>query len=861
MPREIRFQFPLPNGLHARPASHLQAVGNRFASAIQLLNQRTGRAANAKSVLSLVSADVAKNDPCVLSISGPDEEQAERELNRFLRDELPICDEPLGQTRSMQQEMPLPRSLQAAGLQEFLRGDAASGGIGWGKVVLLNGLSLADGDAEPQATNAQHEYAQFEAARQAIRGNLEDRIAASSNPHEAGVLRAHLAILNDIALTEKVAELVDREGYSAAKSVRIAADHFISTLRSSTSHYLRERVLDLQDVAGQLLDLIARRNGKSSTTGNGNGHGTPMAVQLEQPSICIANHLTPGQFLALDRRLLKGLVLREAGATSHTVILARSMSVPTLIGVPEVSSRLQAGQEIIMDANLGILIPEVTEPLRRYYQLETRKLEAMDERLASARDLPAVTTDGLDLEVGANVGSAEEVAVAMQSGADGIGLFRSEMLFLDRESPPSEEEQFDIYRRAAIAARGQPVMIRLLDVGGDKPVPYLHLPAEPNPFLGYRGVRIYAEHGSLIRSQIRAVLRAATWGDVRILVPMVCCVEEVRAVKRVVDQIAQELATAESKESSKRAVPVGAMLEVPSCAFAMEELCREADFFSVGSNDLAQYFLAADRDNAKVASLYSWAHPPFLRMLQKMVDAAHEQGKWIGLCGEMAENAAALPLLLAMGFDEISLPSGRIPAVRRAVCATEFARCTQLLEEVLACETRGEVETLLEEYTPAGQALPLLSPDLLLQSHATTKAEVIKEMTDMLWLAGRADQPHLVEEAVWQREDTYSTGFGYGFALPHCRSDQVVVNSIVVAKLAEPVVWGSTDKRPVDVVILVAMRAADYEKSHMRIFAQLSRLVMRDEFREKVRELNDPRRLLAFLRQSLGVAELATVGG
>jgi len=180
---------------------------------------------------------------------------------------------------------------------------------------------------------------------------------------------------------------------------------------------------------------------------------------------------------------------------------------------------------------------------------------------------------------------------------------------------------------------------------------------------------------------------------------------------------------------------------------------------------------------------------------------------------------------------------------------------------VIACETRGEVETLLEEYTPAGQALPLLSPDLLLQSHATTKAEVIKEMTDMLWLAGRADQPHLVEEAVWQREDTYSTGFGYGFALPHCRSDQVVVNSIVVAKLAEPVVWGSTDKRPVDVVILVAMRAADYEKSHMRIFAQLSRLVMRDEFREKVRELNDPRRLLAFLRQSLGVAELATVGG
>ncbi|MBC8108450.1 MAG: phosphoenolpyruvate--protein phosphotransferase, partial [Anaerolineae bacterium] len=533
--------------------------------------------------------------------------------------------------------------------------------------------------------------------------------------------------------------------------------------------------------------------------------------------------------------------------TSHTVILARSMNVPTLVGVQEASARLQAGQEIIVDANLGIVIPHVTEPLRRFYEQELRTLGAMHARLNCAGEA-ATTVDGLDLEIAANVGSAEEVSAAMERGADGIGLFRTEMLFMDRDTPPREEEQYEVYSEAARAARGAPLIIRLLDIGGDKPAPYLKFPAEANPFLGYRGVRIYAEHRDLLRAQFRAILRASVSGDVRILVPMICCVEEFQEVRKVADELRDELA---AQGVAMGDVQIGAMLEVPSCAFQMEELCDEADFFSIGSNDLTQYFLAADRDNAKVSGIYSWAHPSFLRLLKQIVDVAHERGRWIGLCGEMADSSAALPILIALGLDEISLASPRIPAVRRAVCNSQFSSCLQVFKQALECHTRAEVEELLRDFAPVDRDLPLLAPDLMLESTATSKAEAIKEMTDALWLAGRANSPHLVEEAVWQREDIYSTGFGFGFALPHCKSEQMTANSIVVAKLATPVAWGSTDQQPVDVIFLVAMRASSYGKEHMRVFAQLSRMVMREEFRDRVREIADAQELIQFLKQSL----------
>ncbi|MBC8105737.1 MAG: HPr family phosphocarrier protein, partial [Anaerolineae bacterium] len=313
MSREIRFDFPLSHGLHARPSSHVQALSNRFASQIQLTNTRTGHAANAKSVLSMVSADVRQNDACVISISGPDEERAETELKRFIRDVLPGCDDQLPEVKKPSGEPLLPRSLRAAGLNDHYRGVAVSGGIGWGKVVLLNDRSPPEDLANGQAIDPQKELARFDEARKSLQSTIESHIASASNGKEIGVLRAHVAILNDVALAERVGTLIARENKSAPQAVRAAAEFFISTLQNSDSAYVRERVLDLQDVCTQLLDALSGRSNAIES------------IKLDGPSVCVADRLTPSQFLALDRTLLKGLVLHEAGTTSHTVILARSM--------------------------------------------------------------------------------------------------------------------------------------------------------------------------------------------------------------------------------------------------------------------------------------------------------------------------------------------------------------------------------------------------------------------------------------------------------------------------------------------------------------------------------------------------------
>ena len=844
MAREHRFIVPLPNCLHARPASHLESVANRFASDVALVNERTGRNANAKSVLSLVGTDVRHNDPCRIRVSGADEDGAGAALEAFLRDVLPGCDDALPPPPVEHADFLVPRSLRAAGLDEYFRGTPVSAGVGTGTVVVAGAPALpADHRGNGNgAVDAAQERRRFDDAIAALRAATEARIAASTHAQEAAVLGAHLSIIRDVAFADMVNQLIAADGRTAAHAVVEASAYFVATLQNARSAYLRERVLDVQDVGAQLLDVILGRRGQG-----------PAAPRLREPSVVVADRLTPGQFLALDRALLRALVLRQGGTTSHTVILARSMNIPALVGVSEALTHLRGGQEVIVDAVLGLVVPRVTGPLRRYYELEARRLARMQQSLNSARQLRAATSDGHHVQVMANVASAGEVRPAVENGAEGVGLFRTEMLFMDRDAPPGEDEQFEVYARAIETAAGRPVTIRLIDVGGDKPVPYLNLPAEANPFLGYRGVRIYEEHAGLLRTQLRSILRAANAGEARILVPMIASVEEARAVRETLAQVRNELAAEGVK--LERMPALGAMVEVPSAAFVIGELAREVDFFSVGSNDLSQYFLAADRDNRHVSSIYGWSHPAFLRLLKKVVDDAHAAGRTVSLCGEMADSSAAVPLLVGLGFDEVSLASPRVVNVKRAVASSRFRSCADLLERALQCATRAEVEALVNTFTAdGGNHQPLLSPELMLRSDATTMAEVIKELTDGIWLAGRVARPQVIEEKVWQREEVYSTGFGYGFAIPHCKSEHLLASSIAVAKLERPVEWGATgETKPVDVVMLLALRESDHGNEHMRIFAKLSRLVMREEFRDRVRAERDPEKLLAFLEESLGL--------
>jgi multiphosphoryl transfer protein len=847
MSQTYEFTLQLPNGLHARPASHLQAVARQFTSATTLVNTQSGTVANAKSVLSLVAANVRRGDPCQLIVSGVDEQAALNGLTAFIRDVLPSTDEPLPAPTDTdgKNQRPLPRSLLAAGLDRPLRGTSVTAGIGIGSIVVVGSWAVPPEVLSRPSKSVTDEELAFENARQSVSSSLASKLQASSGAVESAVLTAHVAIANDVELGARVKADI-AAGRSAVQAVAAAMEHFSFILAASESAYLRERALDVRDVGGQLLQSIC-----------GVVADAAQAVVLDRPSIVAAHSLTPGQLLRLDRRYFSGLVLGHGASTSHTVILARSMGVPTVVGVADAIHAV-ADEQAIVDADLGLVVISPIPSVRAYYQTELEKQRQLRESLAANRKRPGATADNRLIDVGINVASAEEVAPGIEKGGQGVGLFRTEMIFMDRATAPTEDEQADIYSRAAAAASGAPVIIRLLDAGGDKPIPYLNLPTEANPFLGYRAVRFYPDYRGLIVSQLRAILRATMHGDVRVMVPMVCCVEEVRAVRVMISEAAASLA-AEGRPIARLPL-TGIMVEVPSVAMIMDRLCDEVDFFSIGSNDLTQYLLAADRDNPRVAGLYGWSHPAFLRLLKSIVDGAHAKGKWVGLCGEMADVPAALPVLIGLGLDELSVAGPRVPAVKQAIAGLRYDKCRTALETACQCATRAEAEAAIAVANNGATNLPLLALDLIeLNSAAATKAEAIKFLTDALRISGRTNDERAVEEAVWQREDTYSTGFGYGLAMPHCKTEAVAASSIVVARLSRPIEWGSLDGEPVNVVILLAIRAlgAAVADEHMRIFARLSRLVMREEFRDRLKTESNAAQLLAFLRECLAIPNSA----
>jgi phosphoenolpyruvate-protein phosphotransferase len=838
MPQEIAFTFPLSAGLHARPAGLLQAAVCRFRAAATLVNERSAAAANAKSVLALAAADVRGGDACRLRFAGADAGAAAEAVGAFVRDVLPGVDDPQP-TPAAAAVGPLPRSLAAAGLVRPIRGTPVSPGVGVGTVVVVGGWTVPAERLARPAETVELERAAFAEARRSLHEALAAQMTAAVDKQETEVLAAHLAIADDVALGDRVeADLA--AGRSAVVAVSAAADHFAAVLDRSSSEYLRERSLDVRDVAGQLLQRLC----------GATADGTAAGASLDRPSVVVADSLTPGQFLGLDRNHLRGLVLAHGGTTSHTVILARSLGVPAVVGVDDATRRVRPGREATVDANLGLVVVDPPEPVRRHYRMEAAKQQAIEDRAAADRDRPGTTADGRALEVAANVASAEEVEAAVRQGGQGIGLFRTEMLFMHRPDAPSEDEQAAVYSRAAAAAGGRAVIIRLLDAGGDKPIPCLDLPREANPFLGYRAVRFYADRAGLMRSQLRAVLRATACGDVRVMVPMVCCVEEARGVRAMLADAAASLAA--EGFSVGRLPPLGIMVEVPSVALVMDQLCDEVDFFSIGSNDLVQYLLAADRDNGRVAHLYGWSHPAVLRTLKMIVDGAHARGKWVGLCGELADVPAALPAIVGLGLDEVSVSGPRVGAVKRAISALRYEACRSALEAACGCRVRAEAEAAIAAVVGTLSDVPLLAVELVhLDVDVVTKAEAIKAVADVLAVAGRTADERGVEEAVWQREETEPTGLGHGMAVPHCVSACVGASSIVVARLRQPVDWG--DDTSVDVLVLLATRGdgSDAAREHMRVFAKLSRLVMRDPFRDRLRAEPDRLGLVAFLQESL----------
>jgi phosphoenolpyruvate-protein phosphotransferase len=838
MSLQFAFDCPLPSGLHARPASHLAEAANRFASECTLTNLRNGLAANIKSVLGIIAADIRMHDRCSVDISGVDQAAALEALRRFVAEELPHCDVPLVSVAASNPTASLPRPLQASNVP-YVFGTPVSRGIGRGKVVILRRMPLPSYlEVEPSG-DAQHELFRVEEAIRAVRQRLGEKLKSSLTPTGTAVLRADLAMASDVFLVQKLREQI-LGGKSAAQAVVQVGEFFIDLFQNSENEYIRQRSADVEEICLQLLAEV-----HPSALPNG-------VVELSEPSVVVAETLAPQQFLALDRRWLKALVLEHSAATSHAAILARSLGVPTLADVKNGRLILRESEEVVVDAIRGFVVPYFSPQVKRFYERELETLHRRKTVRSHGTETRAATSDGTSIEVAANVSTGEEISGAFENGADSIGLFRTEMIFLGRDDAPSEEEQYAIYSATVRAAEGRPVILRTFDIGGDKPARYLNQPSEENPFLGNRGARLYAQHQDLLQTQLRAMLRASTEGPLQIIAPMISSLEEVLQFKNAIAQAKQ--AMQQNRIYSHPNIKTGIMVEVPAVAFLIDELCELVDFFSIGTNDLIQYFVAADRSNPAIAALYTSSHPSFLRFLKQITGQISRAGKWVGLCGDMAADRRNLPLLIGLGLDELSIPVAEIHELKQGIAKLDRSDCVQLLERAIRCRTAAEVDELLVAHQ-AQQPEPLLSEDLvLLESTSQTKEEVMQEMVDALYITNRTHDRQLFEEALWAREAVYSTGLGYGFATPHCKTDAVTNDSICVLRLKEPINWDSVDGERVHMVVLLALRNSENGAGHMQVFSTLARKLMNDDFRQHLLKFVTARQVVTYVGEQLGIA-------
>ena len=825
---KIEYRCLLPHGLHARPATQLEAVCQRFSASIEWCNRRNGRCANAKSVLALLSTDTLHHDVCDIVVSGHDAQCAAHSLRHFLRYELNEQDD----SAVGQNSFVVPRNRRASHSLIF-PGLAANAGFARGQLVLFDApepslpVDLAVEEANEQQRLLQSALAQ-----------LQQQLTAQhrqASAQTAQILRAHLSLLSDITFQQKLSALLSDSPTLAHAILQLQRD-YQTQFMASDSPYLQERELDLRDLCQQLLALIYPTWAKAKT------------LQLHTASVVLADELTPSQFLSLDRQHLRALLLTKAARTSHAVILARAAGMPVLTGMYDSRLYQSAGQMVWVDANAGFCLLQPDAVAERYYALDEQiKLKRL-QQLQMRSQAPGVSGDGQRLEIAANIASASDALLAFQSGAEGIGLFRTEMLFMDREQPPDEEEQYQAYAAVLTAAAGKPVIIRTFDIGGDKPVAYLPPIAETNPYLGLRGIRLYPYQETLFRTQLRALLRAAVHGPLKVMLPMVLQPEEVIWARQL---MAEEQAVLQSANIPHAQFLLGIMLEIPAAALQISAFCPLVDFFSIGSNDLTQYLLAVDRNNPQVARYYQSAHPALWILLRQMVLQAHQHGRWIGLCGELASDRRFLPLLLGLGLDELSLATPQIAETKALLSQLNAGQCRELLAEVCACANSEQVLASLNTGSVTEVRSMLSEECMTLQADWRNKAEVLKGMVDTLWLAGRTQQPLQLEETLWQREEAYSTGLGHGIAIPHAKTDAIDHSAISIARLAHSVDWGSLDGQPVDLVIMLTLNAQQGADEHLRIFSRLARRMMYDEFRQQLRQALTAAALCALLQQEL----------
>lgn len=537
------------------------------------------------------------------------------------------------------------------------KGIAASKGYAIGKVFVQEHEEIVITDAKVSDVAA--EQAKLQSALDASREQLEKikaKAAVEMGEEKAAVFEAHITLLDDPEFTGAMNLEIETNSINAMKAVENVTNTFVMIFESMEDAYMRERAADIKDVSKRIISNLA-------------GKGGDAFAITEANTIVVAHDLTPSDTAQLDRTKVIGFMTNIGGRTSHAAIMARTLEIPAVLGLGDITDAVKNGDTVILDGITGDVIINPSEEVIAEYQAKKEKFTAEQEELKKLIDVKTTTKSGKRVEVCGNIGKPEDVLGVIANGGDGVGLFRTEFLYMDRDNAPTEEEQYESYKFVLEKMEGKQVVIRTLDIGGDKTLPYLPLPEEMNPFLGYRAIRLCLDRKELFKVQLRALLRASVYGKLCVMFPMISGIQEFMQAKEIVEECKAEL-KAEGKEYSDN-IQWGIMVEIPAAAVMADELAKHVDFFSIGTNDLIQYTLAADRMSEKVSYLYNPMHPAVLRLIKMTIDGAHKHGKWVGMCGEMAGDEAAIPTLVEYGLDEFSMSATSILTAKKIILDQE----------------------------------------------------------------------------------------------------------------------------------------------------------------------------------------------
>ncbi len=568
----------------------------------------------------------------------------------------------------------------------MISGILASPGIAFGNALLLKEDEIVISRKKISDDQVEQEVQRFLDGRSKAASQLEAiRIKAGETfgEEKAAIFEGHIMLLEDEELEQEIIDLIKKDHATADAAAHTVIEGQAVALEELDDEYLKERAADVRDIGKRLLQNILGL------------HIVDLSAIAEE-SILVAKDLTPSETAQLNLKKVLGFITDIGGRTSHTSIMARSLELPAIVGTGNVTTTVKNGDFLIIDGvNNKIYVNPSEQELEELKAIQTQYLSEKHE-LAKLKDLPAITLDGHQVEVCANIGTVRDVAGAERNGAEGVGLYRTEFLFMDRDSLPTEEEQFQAYKAVAEAVGSQAVIVRTMDIGGDKDLPYMNLPKEDNPFLGWRAIRIAMDRKEILHAQLRAILRASSFGKLRIMFPMIISVEEVRILKGELELLKTQLR--EEGKSFDESIEVGIMVETPASAVIARHLAKEVDFFSIGTNDLTQYTLAVDRGNDLISHLYNPMTPSVLGLIKQVIDASHAEGKWTGMCGELAGDERATLLLLGMGLDEFSMSAISIPSIKKIIRNTNFEDAKALAEQALDQPTADDLMNLVNKF-------------------------------------------------------------------------------------------------------------------------------------------------------------------